>query len=192
LSYSVDREKKLLAEFRRYSSRDFERLSDAGVMAVGQHHGLVTRLLDWSQSLFVAAYFAVEDGGAHTKEDAAIYGLRGASPLGAEDEHNVFGLPVGDIRLYWPPHISPRIVAQRGLFSLHSTPDRPFVPTEKSNIRIIKWIIPHSQIMDVKIRLDLAGFNRAALFPDVDGVGAYLSWLYKRDLLPTENSIVNP
>lgn len=183
LPFCASLEKRLFREFQRHRFAELRGLDDAAAMALGQHHGLVTRLLDWSESLFVAAYFAVEHGGAGTCEDAAIYGLRGARDL--DIEAGPFDVPAKEIRIYRPPHVAARIIAQRGLFTVHGSPNQPFEGHSGANIEIRKWLIPRDETMRLKVRLDLAGFNRASLFPDLDGVAAHLSWRYKRGLLPT-------
>ena len=57
----------------------------AGWLAIAQHHGLPTRLLDWTKSLLVAAFFATEDDPATKEKDGRIYIL---NPL-ALNEANI-------------------------------------------------------------------------------------------------------
>lgn len=144
------REARLLARFRErslpfwpagYPQGDWEHLFSM------QHHGIPTRLLDWSENLLVAAYFAASDDNAPNCRDGSdpkptIWTL---DPIGWNsrvpqlEDTGVKVLTVADeIRGRWEPvtseahlgwrakypvaiygvHNSERIVAQRGTFTI--------------------------------------------------------------------------
>ena len=140
-------ERSLLRSFRKYASAGvFDKQSEWYILAVGQHNGLPTRVLDWSASPLVAAHFACGDE-KYRSVDGVIWCLHAgilrqinelnhptlASLKGISwvyDTHlleqSFADLDVldasardGDLMLLWePPSLDMRIAAQSGLLSV--------------------------------------------------------------------------
>lgn len=144
--------------------------SDIEWLAIAQHHGMSTRLLDWTESILAAAFFAVEPAG--TRGDAVIYGVDGLREISQADEKRPFDVKSPGI--YRPPHIAPRIPAQRSVFTLHPDPTEKFAPEG-----LAQWVISSDACVEIKRVLDACGINDSSLFPDLDGLSRYLGWRYK-------------
>jgi hypothetical protein len=148
-------------------------------LAVAQHHGMATRLLDWSESLLVAAFFAVQR--AVAGDTPVIYAVKNL-PVADSDQHDHLD-KLEDGSLYYPPHISPNIPAQRSVFTVHRKPNEVFAPPHIERL-ILSHENQRTAPITYRLNLDACGINTASLFPDVNGLAEYISWLYKWGRLP--------
>ena len=163
--YSVSNEKLLLKIFKQRAVRYISYRPDSVLewLALGQHHGLPTRLLDWSNSPLVALYFAVT---GDSDSESAVY-CRHMSRGGNEFDPFTIAEP----QKYYPPCLSPRITAQHALFSVEADPTKTMDAPE-----IEKITIPSSSKAKLRKTLNILGFNQESMFPDLDGICGHLSW----------------
>ncbi|HEY8507429.1 MAG TPA: FRG domain-containing protein [Steroidobacteraceae bacterium] len=150
-------------------------------LAIAQHHGMQTRLLDWTESLLIAAFFAVDEGGCDG--DALIYGVRGL-PV-AEPTADPFNMD--EVCIYRPSKVTPRIGPQWSLFTVHPNPAEDF----RSYAQLRKWRIPGRKLCaHIKLVLDACGINYASLYPDLTGLARHIYWRSRRNLEQVRNQRV--
>jgi hypothetical protein len=201
----ADLEEHILRNFIRYSRPYLNNpASDWEVLVAAQHHGLPTRLLDWTYSPLVAAHFATLE--AERESDRVIWRLDWKSV------HRYFKLPelallfqdleriMGGDRPFtpWalfsgqaeekqfacmlePPSINPRIVAQSATFTLCSDKRQSFdCFLERNGLgsALTKFVIPARETARFRDQLDLVDVDERRLFPDLDGVAAEMRRYY--------------
>lgn len=162
-------EKRIFKLFKESSLPylEFKPTNELEWLAVAQHFGLPTRLLDWSYNPLVASYFAVE---SNPDSDSALFVLSGCSTI---QEPEKFKLTSQDkVQKYRPPYISSRIQNQSGLFTVHNKPDEVFI---HDNLK--KVIIPQGIKRDIKKKLFKFGVNQRMVYPGLEGITRDLKWL---------------
>ena len=203
----ADLEEHVLRNFIRYSRPYLgtEPVNDWEHLVSAQHHGVPTRLLDWTYSPLVAAFFATRtEGGADESERAVWrldwkslhekFGFPGLSLL-IKDLDDLFGkeghftpwtlMRQGARRdfacLLEPPSLDQRIVAQAAVFTLCSDKTQSFDAFLNDHglaAALTKYIIPAAEVGRLRDQLDLVGVDERRLFPDLDGVAAAIRRYY--------------
>ena len=162
-------------------------------LILAEHYGLPTRLLDWTQSILTAAYFAVgheEDGAAD--RDAAIWAL---NPCHLNEKQTKFCFILGansdsakpcaanafsdarrqeeegkKILALLPVESDARIQAQQSVFTIHGVSDALEEVLGEDERTLYKFVIPASSKEYLRVALTVLGIRQSILFPDLQNL----------------------
>ena len=167
-------ESKLLEQFKRGALGLLARPpeSEWEWLSLARHHGLPTRLLEWTLNPLVALYFAVE---SCTGSNGQVLALRAFVRKSA-----LADLPfeIQEPVKYYPNVVTPRIRAQEGVFVACASLDVPLDKDEKlpKRWRIQRWAIPSEHKNALRYELYRVGVHASSLYPDLDGLAERIRW----------------
>jgi hypothetical protein len=177
-------ERVMLEDFKRQALPFLESTpeSDWDWLALAQHHGMATRLLDWTLNPLAALWFTVESPAINEASGVVwMFQVEEKDFVKPGDKSEPFA---GDrTRVFRPRHITRRIIAQSGWFTSHKYLDdkEKFIALElnkRYKDRLTKVAIPAAAFSDLRRDLDRCGVNAAALYGDIDGLCRQIEWLH--------------
>jgi hypothetical protein len=139
-------------------------------LAIAQHHGLATRLLDWTLNPLNAAFFATRET---NQGNAVIFAAKFKLTV---PNDNTKPMSFKDLAMFRPHRVVPRITRQGGVFTIHPNPKEPILRTTKNIIELHRLEISAAYRETLLSELSFYGINAASLFPDLDGLSQFLNW----------------
>ena len=138
-------------------------------MSIAQHFGVPTPLLDWSQNIFTAIFFAVQNVISNTAIDQSlrvfVYHVIDERLLQSGIPERLELIGFSHSAFVKPYHIDRRIERQRGVFTYHPLPSH--LPSKiPANVYALEWPVIEKLIALMKG----LGFTEDYFSPDYAGI----------------------
>ena len=161
-------------------------MDDWDYLTLGQHFGLPTRLLDWSNNALTALWFATSQQDHPLEQQTPAYAVVWILMAESTDFDlnitEVTPFDVHETKIFRPRIIKQRINNQSGVFSIHSTAEmldmRFMNELDSFSRKLIKVKFPSDVVDEIRTDLDTLGVNAFTIFPELEGLCNYLQWRY--------------
>lgn len=144
------------------------RVDKMKMLSFAQHNGLPTRLLDWSESPYVAAFFALSGHlrhGVNGEENVAIWVLDMRNSIW----HEQYGCEIVSV----PSYGNERIYNQHGKFTYLKAPydsiDEYVAQFKSDKTGLWRYLVPTRDAAAAMSDLDAMGLNHARIYPGIGG-----------------------
>jgi FRG domain len=143
------------------------------LMAMAQHHGVPTRLLDWTRQAHTACYFAATGAlkgyTRWTREKRFAIWVLNVEPV---------GLLTNKVSLVRPPgSVTPHLAAQAGLFTLQHVDGVRGAPLAKADLNHALW--GSAETRELLLKMTLPATEAASLFRLCERTGVNAATLYR-------------
>ena len=194
-------EREMFVEFRQRAKALYSNCPDIKAhsdwLLLMQHHGMPTRLLDWTKSFLVASYFVVHDplckngdGTSYKDEDGVLWALqpqtlnhfqaRRAGIFLAGDFHVRNSVAEvaegrkpgqktdgGGVIALTLPETDMQMAMQQTAATIHST-ETPINKLERRQEFLLKFVVAAEAKPEIALALDNFGLRESLLFPSLD------------------------
>jgi hypothetical protein len=172
-------ERALITAFKEKAPRCLQVVpkNDVQWLEVAQHHGLHTRLLDWTSDPYIALWFALNKSEIdNSRPEVWVMNALKTDVINEGDNTRPFSGT--RTKVFRAAFEIPRSKAQNGYFTVFKHVEiskNGFVAIEKNKqlkMRISKILIERHAVDRLTKQLNAMGYNEDMLFPDIDKIAA--------------------